>query len=59
MNKIRINYNDGRHKTFKSNIHTAESLQKEIDKAIKEGKSYMLVSGIEIFPLQVEEVKNM
>jgi delta-aminolevulinic acid dehydratase/porphobilinogen synthase len=58
MRKIRINYKDGRHKTIKTNIHTVESLKKEVKDAVEEGKDYMLVSGIEVYPDQVTEIKN-
>lgn len=59
MKKIRINYKDGRHKTFKSSMHTAESIQKEVNHALEKGRDYLLVSGIKIYPDLVREVKEI
>lgn len=59
MKKIRINYKDGRHKSFKTCMHSAESIQKEVDNALEAGRDYLLVSGIEIYPDLVKGVKEV
>lgn len=59
IKKFRIIYKNRLRQTIYTNIHTLESIKKEIKSAKEEGQGHLMLNGNEIFPNQVKKVKEL